>query len=127
MKNVLIIIAILMFTACAGHRPIIDTKGVDMNAYESDLKECQEYAKQLSPGKAAVIGGMVGGAIGGTIGAVIGLALHDNKLAGELAVMGAGLGGMRGAIGAGAAGGGSQITIINECITGRGYHVLLKK
>lgn len=125
--KIAIMVLCVVVSGCAGHRPIIDQKGVDMNVYEVDLKECQAYAKQLSPGKVAIVGGMIGGAIGATVGGVIGLALHDSKLAGELAVMGAGLGGMRGAIEGGAGQGMSQVRIINECMEGRGYHVLLKR
>jgi len=96
-----------------------------MNAYEADLKECQEYAKQISPGKTALIGGLIGAGIGATVGVIIGVALNDHELAGRLAGMGAALGGMRGATEGAAAAGGSQISIINECMTGRGYVVLL--
>jgi outer membrane lipoprotein SlyB len=127
MKSIVIIITLCLLIGCAGHRPIIDQKNVDMNSYESDVRECQTYADMLSPGKTAIIGGVIGGAIGATVGAVIGLALHDSKLAGELMVMGAAIGGMKGAIEGGAVSGMSQVQIINECMEGRGYRVLLKR
>lgn len=127
MKTTIAIISILLLTACAGHRPIIDSKGVDMVAYEQDLKECQAYAGQVSPGKTAAIGGLIGAGIGATVGVIIGVALNSHRLAGRLAVAGAALGGMRGATEGAAAGGGSQVAIINECMTGRGYHVLLMR
>ena len=44
----------LLFFGCASYRPVIDTKGVDMSAYEQDLAECQTYAREVKPGLQAV-------------------------------------------------------------------------
>lgn len=105
-----------LLSACATHRPVIDTKGVDMNAYNTDLTECQKYAEQINPAATAA-GGAAAGAI---FGALLGAAIGGRGAAGY----GAGIGAAQGT-GAGAAGGaGKQIQIINNCMTGRGYRVL---
>lgn len=112
----LTLIAALTLSACATHVPVIDTKGVDMNAYNTDLRECQEFAKQVDPAASAA-GGAAAGAI---FGALLGVAIGGRGSAGY----GAGIGAAQG-VGAGAAGGaGKQIQVINRCMAGRGYKVL---
>jgi hypothetical protein len=46
-KNILILFLIsTLLVSCAGsnYRPIVDTKGVNLEKYETDLAQCQEYA-----------------------------------------------------------------------------------
>ena len=96
-------------------RPLVDNKGVDLNRYEADLQECQDFAKSTpNAGKSGAGGAAVGAALGLAL-AVIG---GDQKLAsaGAGAVVG-------GALGA-SAGEASQREIIRKCLTGRGYKVL---
>ena len=45
--------------------PIIDRKGVDLNLYALDLKQCNEYAAQVSVGRSVLKGAAAGAAIGG--------------------------------------------------------------
>ena len=45
--------------------PIIDRKGVDLNIYAVDLKQCNEYADQVSVGRSVLKGAAAGAAIGG--------------------------------------------------------------
>ena len=44
---------------------IIDRKGVDLNLYALDLKQCSEYADQVSVGRSVLKGAAAGAAIGG--------------------------------------------------------------
>ena len=110
-----------ILTGCAttgtgsNFRPIVDNKGVDLNRYEADLLECQEYAKKTpNAGKS----GAGGAAVGAALGLALALIGGDKKLAsaGAGAVVG-------GAVGA-SAGETSQRDIIRNCLTGRGYKVL---
>lgn len=115
-----IIVAVLsmatVFAGCATHVPVIDTKGVDMNAYTTDLGECQKYAEQINPAGTAAVGAGAGAVFGALLGATIG----GRGSAGYGARIGAAEG-----VGTGAAGGaGKQIQIINNCMAGRGYRVL---
>ena len=44
-RGISVVIVVLLFgCAAAGYRPLIDEREVDMNKYESDLKECQQTA-----------------------------------------------------------------------------------
>ena len=54
-------------TIFSGSKPIIDKKGVDLNAYEVDLKECTEYANDISVGRSVLKGSAAGAAIGGVV------------------------------------------------------------
>ena len=45
-------------------RPIVDMKGVNAKAYEADLAECNEYAKEVEAGKQVAIGAAAGAAVG---------------------------------------------------------------
>jgi outer membrane lipoprotein SlyB len=116
MKKLTCIALALSLTACATYRPIVDLKGVDQNAYENDLKECQALAQQVEPGKE-----MAGGAaIGAVFGALLGAAVGGRGMAGY----GAKIGAVNG-LGAGAASGtGGQLQTIRYCLVGRGYKVL---
>ena len=58
MKKLLVVTALL--TGCA-HNPIIDMQGVDANRYNADLRDCQQYASQVSgAGTGAGAGGVTG-------------------------------------------------------------------
>lgn len=115
-KMIICLLTVSMVAGCATYRPIVDMKGVDRAAYESDLKECQEYAKQVDPsGEAAT-----GAAAGAVFGALLGAAIGGRGYAGYGARVGAAQG-----VGAGAAHGmAGQIQIVRNCMAGRGYRVL---
>ena len=49
--------------------PIIDTKGVDMNQYMIDKRECQAYASEVRRGEKIARGAAAGAVVGGAIGA----------------------------------------------------------
>jgi hypothetical protein len=99
---------------CASHPgPIIDTKGVNMARYEIDLRECSEYAEEISVAEGTAKGAAAGAVVGAAAGAISGDA-------------------DRGA-GYGAIGGGTRSALYNQrekervvknCLRGRGYRVL---
>lgn len=101
----------------ANYRPIIDSKGVDFNKFESDLKECQQYAHQTASAAQSAAAGAIAGAL---IGAALAAAAGSNYDRNASARVGA----VSGALGAGAEGETNQRTIIRRCLSGRGYSVL---
>lgn len=112
---------VLLIVGCAGanYRPLIDNRGgaVDANRYESDLRECQQYAAQTAgAGDKAVIGAVAGA----LFGAVLAAAAGSNYDRGATARVGA----LTGAVGGGAQGENDQRSIIRRCLAGRGYSVL---
>ncbi|MGD9974050.1 MAG: hypothetical protein AB7S77_13400 [Desulfatirhabdiaceae bacterium] len=116
------VVLMLLIAGCANYRPIVDMKNVNRYQYEQDLKECQEYAKQISPGTNAAVGAGAGAGIGALLGLVVGIAFNVDP--GDMAGAGAAIGGLQGA-GVGAAEGAkSQMEIIKNCMSGRGYRVL---
>ena len=57
-------VILCLLSGCAGTpRPIIDTKGADMDQYQADLAECEQYADEVD-----VAGGMARSA---AVGAVV--------------------------------------------------------
>jgi outer membrane lipoprotein SlyB len=104
-------------TSGANYRPIVDSKGVDLNRYESDLRECQSYALQTAGAADSAAAGAVAGAL---LGAVLAGAAGRNYSRSSSARVGA----VSGAVGAGVEGERNQRTIINRCLGGRGYKVL---
>jgi outer membrane lipoprotein SlyB len=110
------ILILTTVAGCATYRPVIDTKGINLDEYENDLKACQDFAKQVDPA-----GEMAAGAAGGALlGALMGAAVGGRGMSGYGARVGAANG-----MGAGAAAGlAGQIQIVRNCIAGRGYRVL---
>jgi len=106
---------ILLSAGCA-HRgkPIIDTQGVNMAAYQQDLFECQQYAEQVDSraGQGAVGGAIVGGAIGGIVG---------NS---DTAQKGAGVGAVTGLFKGAARTKAERQRVVKSCLRQRGYRVL---
>lgn len=109
------VVVLAAFTGCA-YNPIVDTMGVDMNRYQTDLNECAQYATQVDPGANAAASA-VGGAV---IGAVLGAIFGNSRDVGQLAAAGA----IAGGVGGGAGGAAIQQNIIRNCLSGRGYRVL---
>ncbi|GAB6061210.1 hypothetical protein [Desulfonatronum parangueonense] len=122
MRNATIImISFLMLTGCATYRPIVDMQGVNSAQYEADLRDCQNYARQVSPATSTVVGGAIGAGAGALLGLVVGSYFGR---AGEFAGMGAAVGGTSGGMTGAAEGAKSQMEIIRRCMAGRGYRVL---
>jgi len=121
MKTGTLILSVMILTGCvstasdpifSGSKPIIDKKGVDLNAYEVDLKECTEYANDISVGRSVLKGSAAGAAIGGVVEV-----LTDEDDAIEV-----------GAISGGAKSGIKSVRqkerVVKKCLRGRGYKVL---
>jgi hypothetical protein len=108
------IAAAMLAAACSSHPdPIVDTKGVNMAAYERDLAECKQYGGQIQPVQGVAKGTAAGAAVGAAIGAIH----HD---AGEGAAVGAVSGGASSAVRADE----DRQDVVKRCMRGRGYKVL---
>jgi len=100
---------------CSGTTgPIIDTKGVDLQAYERDKAECEVYAQQVSTGKAVGKGAVGGAAVGAAVGAI----------AGGDAGKGAGIGAVTGGAQSARIADREKARVVKNCLAGRGYRVL---
>lgn len=104
-------------SACTSYRPVVDTKGQDMTRYEQDLKECQDLAGQVSATGNAAIGAGISAALGAAIGAIAGNSAS--------AAVGAGIGAVSGGTAGGLNGADKQKSVIQQCLAGRGYRVLV--
>jgi outer membrane lipoprotein SlyB len=93
--------------------PIIDTKGVNMAHYESDLADCQGYSEQVHIEQGVAKGAVAGGAVGAATGAVVG---DVGK--------GAGVGAIAGAARSAQRGDREKSQVVTNCLRGRGYKVL---
>lgn len=104
-------------TGGANYRPVVDNKGVDLNRYEVDLRECQTYATQTAgAGESAAAGAAAGAVLGAVLAAAAGRGYSRSSTAR--------VGAVTGAVGAGAEGENNQRNIIRRCLAGRGYKVL---
>jgi len=122
-------VAVVLMSVCMGacsaaqYRPIVDAKTItDQCKYETDLRECQEYAGTISTGETAAGGAVVGAAIGAGLGAIVGAFFGANP--GEIAAFGAAIGGGTGLVRGASYGMGAQRDIVLRCMQGRGYSVL---
>ncbi|WP_461481049.1 YMGG-like glycine zipper-containing protein [Porticoccus sp.] len=95
---------------------IIDTKGVDMSHYHSDLAECQSYASQVPVAQRTATSTAGGAVLGGVVGAIVG----DS----DTAKRGAGVGAVTGAVKGVSSGTREQQQVVRNCLRGRGYRVL---
>ncbi|MBT7754005.1 MAG: glycine zipper family protein [Gammaproteobacteria bacterium] len=94
-------------------KPIIDTKGVDMTLYETDLEECNAYSDDVSITRSIAKGSATGAAVGAVIEAIS----DRRKDAIEIgAVTGGTQSGLRAAR--------EKEQILKQCLKGRGYKVL---
>ena len=115
-----ILFAAILLTGCATNGGgaggiLVDTKGKDSAQYESDNRECQQYAESQSVGNSAAAGAGAGALFGLLMGAVI-----DRQNMYQYARAGA-VGGLAG----GATGGiKNKDAIFRNCMNGRGYNVL---
>ncbi len=95
---------------------IIDRKGVDMIAYQSDLEECKAYANQINTGDKVAKGTASGAVLGGVLGAVVGNSRTAQK--------GAGAGAITGGVKGYSQGEKEKQRVVRNCLKGRGYRVL---
>lgn len=122
--KVALLTAALLLSSCAAYRPIFDPGFIrDPQAFERDLEECQEIARNggVDPATGAVVGAVVGGGLGAGLGAALGAM-------GRNAGLGAGLGGVLGGFSGLAAGAAHtaqrEWIIVTRCMAGRGYRPL---
>jgi len=104
--------AALLLAGCASG-PIIDNTGVDPVAYQKDLAECEQVAKQVETGKTVGKSTVFGAAVGVAIGAITGGAAE-----------GAASGAVTGAAGGGLKADEEESTVVKNCLRQRGYTVL---
>ncbi len=120
LTGMLLVACSLALVGCASARQggnvIIDTEGVDMQAYRSDLAQCQAYAEQVSIVEQAAQGAAVGAVVTGAIGAVVG----GQRVAERGAAAGGISGGARGTVSALQ----EREQVVKTCLRGRGYRVL---
>lgn len=114
LAKAMILILVVSLSGCATYRPIVDTKGVDMVAYENDLKECKAYAEQVDPAANAAAGAVGGAVFGVLVSALLGGSRNYGAAVGATS-------GMSASAGASAR---AQIAIVRNCMAGRGYRVL---
>lgn len=106
--------ALAVLAGCAAHpEPIVDTKGVDMSRYETDLEECSVYADQVHMEKGVAKGAAGGAVVGAATGAISGNAAE-----------GAGYGSIWGATRSGLDADEVKQDVVKRCLRGRGYNVL---
>lgn len=99
---------------CSSHpEPIVDTKGVDLSRYETDLEECSAYAEQIRMEKGIAKGAAGGAVVGAATGAISGNAAE-----------GAGYGSIWGATRSGLEADDDKQIVVKRCLRGRGYKVL---
>lgn len=124
-SSLLVLISAVLFTSgCANgyggygapKQIIIDTQGVNMDAYYQDLADCENYARQIDVASETTEGVVEGAVVGAVIGAVLG----NHKTAERSAGAGAILGGVKGNKHARH----EQERIVRRCLGGRGYNVL---
>ena len=118
-RNSILFSAILL-TGCATNGGgaggiLIDTKGKDSAQYESDNRDCQQYAESQSVGGSAAAGAGAGALLGLLVGAVID---RDNMY--QYARAGA-VGGVAGGASHGVK---NKDEIYRNCMRGRDYTVL---
>ena len=105
--------ATLLAGCSSSSGPIVDTKGVNMARYESDLADCQGYSEQVHIEQGVAKGAVAGSAVGAATGAVLG---DTGK--------GAGVGAIAGAAKSAQRGDREKTQVVRNCLRGRGYKVL---
>lgn len=103
------------------YRPIVDTKGIDLLAYEKDVSECKEFAAKIDPSSEIFAQAMTGAIAGAAVGAVVGYSVGQTSYGTQTGMAyGTAAGTLHGYAGSLNA----QQQIIRNCILGRGYKVL---
>ncbi len=109
--------ALFVLSACTTtDEIIIDEKGVNMSAYQTDLAECRTYSESVKTGEKAAVGAASGAVVGGLVGAITG--------GGEGAAKGAGIGAVGGGAKGASKGVETEVQVVKNCLRGRGYRVL---
>ena len=113
----LILLTLLAVVGCTTTDEIvIDEKGVNMSAYQTDLAECQSYASKVKTGEKTAKGAASGAVVGGLIGAITG--------GSSGAATGAGIGAVGGGARGADEGDRTEVDVVKRCLSGRGYRLL---
>jgi hypothetical protein len=109
-----VVLLALTLTGCAAHPdPIVDMKGVDVEAFAKDWGECEKYTEEILISQGVIKGGATGAVVGAIGGAIDG----DS---GRGAATGALYGGTRSGLDADR----EKQKVFKRCLRGRGYRVL---
>jgi len=107
-------VSVLFIAGCAANpNPIVDTRGVDMVAYQQDLADCQVYREQIDIGVGVAKGAAAGAAVGAATGAISG---NTGR--------GAGYGAIAGSAASVRLNEREKQKVVKNCLRGRGYRVL---
>ncbi len=116
-KCIAVALVVTILTGCAtrgaNYVPLVDMKIRDSAAFNQDVMECQQYAKQSLDAASGAVAGAI-------IGALIGTALSTRGYRNEAAGYGATVGAISGGVHAND----TQESIVKRCLAGRGYNVL---
>lgn len=96
---------------------IVDRQGIDYSRYAADKAECETYASEVRTGDKVLKGAASGAAIGAVVGAIA-----DDSTEGT--VRAAGVGAVAGGVQGLAEGEREQVSVVKQCLRGRGYKVL---
>jgi len=111
-----------LLSGCASsYQPVVDLKGVDSNRYQQDLAECRKYAEKVDVAEDAATDTLIGAGVGAALGAAVGAIAGDPGTGAAIGATAGGIGGGAGGVGSSAQ---RQKSIINNCLSGRGYRVL---
>jgi outer membrane lipoprotein SlyB len=110
------LIVLLLLSACASDKAIIDRRGVDMKQYAVDYADCQSYAEEVDNGSQIAKSAGVGAVVGGTVGAIFGNS--------GTAIRGVGAGAVQGGVAGGLRADRQEHRVVLNCLRGRGYKVL---
>jgi hypothetical protein len=103
--------------------PVVDTPmNPEGRDYYADVRECNNYIRNISAGESAINNGVAGAMVGAALGAMVGAALGVDP--GRTAMWGAASGGTSGAARGAVSAQNSKHTIVARCMSGRGYTVL---
>ena len=117
-KRLILIAASALVAGCAAHPdPIIDMKGVDLDQYQEDWDECEEYTEEVLVAQGVAKGAGLGAAVGAAAGAIGG---GNSADVAESAGYGALYGGTRSGLDADE----MKQNVFKRCMRGRGYRVL---
>lgn len=112
-----VLVSLAALSACTTtDEIIIDEKGVNMSAYQTDLAECQSYASQVNTEGKTAKGAGTGAILGAAVGAITG--------GGDGAAKGAGVGAVTGGARGASEGERDEVDVVKRCLRGRGYRVL---
>lgn len=114
--NIALSLSLLTLAACGSNQVIVDGKGIDPQRYETDLRECKQYASEVKSGQRIAQGAGVGAVVGGLIGAAVGNS--------DTAARVAGVGAVKGGTTQGIQSGQEKKQVLRNCLKGRGYRVL---